>query len=204
MCGIAGFVDFQSTSSRQILEDCTNTIAHRGPDGSGFEFIQHEDFSIGLGHRRLSIIDLSDAGRQPMWYKHWCLIFNGEMYNYQEVKDELIAKGHSFKSHSDTEVVLHAYEEWGAAGIEKFIGMFTFVIFDNEKKEFFAIRDRAGVKPFFYYWHEGLFIFASEFLRDAKDMRVLEEKGFIDNDRNMDEILRDGGAGLFTDPSADK
>ena len=159
MCGIAGFVDFNDTSSRQILEDCTNTIAHRGPDGTGFEFIQHENFSIGLGHRRLSIIDLSDAGRQPMWYKHWCIIFNGEMYNYQEVKDILIEKGHSFKSHSDTEVLLHAYEEWGEAAIQKFIGMFTFVIFDNEKKEFLACRDRAGVKPFFYAWQDGLFIF---------------------------------------------
>ncbi|MEO6404092.1 MAG: asparagine synthase (glutamine-hydrolyzing) [Ferruginibacter sp.] len=162
MCGIAGFVDFKSNSTREILEDCTNTIAHRGPDGSGFEFIQHDGFNIGLGHRRLSIIDLSDAGRQPMWYKNWCLIFNGEMYNYQEVKDELIAKGHSFISHSDTEVLLHAYEEWGADAIQKFIGMFTFVIFDNEKKEFLACRDRAGVKPFFYSWQDGLFLFSSE------------------------------------------
>ncbi len=162
MCGIAGFVDFNNNSSRQILEDCTNTIAHRGPDGTGFEFIQHDNFSIGLGHRRLSIIDLSDAGRQPMWYKHWCIIFNGEMYNYQEVKDTLIDKGHSFKSHSDTEVLLHAFEEWGEDAIQKFIGMFTFVIFDNEKKEFLACRDRAGVKPFFYSWQDGLFIFASE------------------------------------------
>lgn len=86
MCGIAGFIDFNNRSSKEILQDCTNVLAHRGPDGSGFEFFQHENLQVGLGHRRLSIIDLSSAAGQPMWYKHFNIIFNGEMYNYAEVK----------------------------------------------------------------------------------------------------------------------
>lgn len=113
MCGIAGFVDLNNTSSRKILQVCTDTIAHRGPDGSGYEFIQENNFQIGLGHRRLAIIDLSAAAGQPMWYKNYCLILNGEIYNYAEIRAELIAKGHKFITHSDTEVILHGYDEWG-------------------------------------------------------------------------------------------
>ena len=97
-----------------------------------------------------------------MWYKNFCIIFNGEMYNYVEVKSELEQAGHIFISHSDTEVLLHAWEEWGVNMIDRFIGMFVFVIYDSEKKELYCFRDRAGVKPFYYYWHNGLFLFASE------------------------------------------
>ncbi len=162
MCGIAGFIDFNNASSKDILKDCTDVLAHRGPDGGGYELFQYDHCQVGLGHRRLSIIDLSDAASQPMWYKHFCLIFNGEMYNYAEVKATLEKLGHSFKTHSDTEVLLHAWEQWGTEMIHHFIGMYAFVIYDTEKKELICFRDRAGVKPFYYYWHEGLFLFASE------------------------------------------
>lgn len=162
MCGLTGFIDFNNKSSKEILQRCTDVMTHRGPDGAGYEFFQHDNFQTGLGHRRLSIIDLSNAASQPMWYKHFCIVFNGEMYNYAEVKVELEQLGHQFITHSDTEVLLHAWEQWGAAMIGRFIGMFAFVIYDTEKKECYCFRDRAGVKPFYYYWHNGLFLFGSE------------------------------------------
>ncbi|MGZ4090822.1 MAG: asparagine synthase (glutamine-hydrolyzing), partial [Bacteroidia bacterium] len=113
-------------------------------------------------HRRLSIIDLSEAGRQPLNYKSLWITFNGEIYNYGEIKNELLILKHSFSGNSDTEVILHAYEEWGKECIHKFIGMFAFVIYDDKNNHFFCARDRAGVKPFYYYFHDGLFLFASE------------------------------------------
>ena len=162
MCGITGFIDFNNSSSPQVLKESTDVLSHRGPDGSGYEFFQENNFQLGLGHRRLSIIDLSNAGSQPMMYKNFCIIFNGEIYNYAEIKTELQKLGHQFISHSDTEVILHAWEQWGEKMVQKFIGMFAFVIYDKEKKELFCFRDRAGAKPFYYYWHNGLFLFSSE------------------------------------------
>lgn len=162
MCGITGFIDFNNSSSPQILKDSTDVLSHRGPDGKGYEFIQENNFQLGLGHRRLSIIDLSSAGSQPMRYKSFCIIFNGEIYNYAEIKTELLKLGHQFISHSDTEVILHAWDQWKEKMVQKFIGMFAFVIYDEEKKELFCFRDRAGAKPFYYYWHNGLFLFSSE------------------------------------------
>jgi asparagine synthase (glutamine-hydrolysing) len=162
MCGIAGFIDYKYTSNKEILQKCTDSLAHRGPDGSGHEFFQTDQSQIGLGQRRLSIIDLTEGGKQPMNFRHYWIIFNGEIYNYQEIKDTLSALGHTFISHSDTEMMLHAFEEWGIKCINKFIGMFAFVIYDTQKEEIFCVRDRAGVKPFFYYWANGLFLFSSE------------------------------------------
>ena len=162
MCGIAGFIDFKNSSSVDVLKECTDILSHRGPDASGYEFFQEENCQVGIGHRRLSVIDLSNGGSQPMWYKNFCITFNGEIYNYDEIKTELRTLGHKFISHSDTEVILHAWEEWKEKMIEKFTGMFAFVIYDTLKKTICCFRDRAGVKPFYYYWHEGLFLFASE------------------------------------------
>ena len=162
MCGIAGFIDYQNSSSETVLRSATDILSHRGPDGSGYAFLQLEQCQIGLGHRRLSIIDLSNAASQPMSYKHFKIVFNGEIYNYAEIKTVLLQKGHQFETHSDTEVIIHAWEEWGGAMIDQFIGMFAFVIYDSLKKELTCYRDRAGVKPFYYYWHEGLFLFSSE------------------------------------------
>jgi asparagine synthase (glutamine-hydrolysing) len=162
MCGISGFIDFSKTSSQSILEKMNRTLAHRGPDGEGYAMFTTNNAIVGLGHRRLSIIDLSPAGSQPKAYKHFHITFNGEIYNYEEIKKELAAKGHQFNSHSDTEVVLHAYEEWGSKCLDKFIGMFAFVIYDEQKQKIFACRDRAGVKPFNYYSNNDVFVFASE------------------------------------------
>jgi asparagine synthase (glutamine-hydrolysing) len=162
MCGIAGFIDFKNSSSLQILKDSTDVLSHRGPDGSGYEFFQNEKCQVGLGHRRLSILDLSNAGGQPMWYKSFCIVFNGEIYNYVEIKTALEKLGHSFISHSDTEVILHAWEEWKEKMLQKFVGMFALVIYDSDTKKLFCCRDRAGVKPFYYYWRNGLFLFSSE------------------------------------------
>ncbi len=175
MCGIAGFIDFNNSSSQDILKQCTDVLSHRGPDGSGYEFFQHDHCQVGLGHRRLSIIDLSAAASQPMLYKNFSIIFNGEMYNYAEVKIELQKLGHQFITHSDTEVILHAWEQWGTALIDHFIGMFVFIIYDIDKKELICFRDRAGVKPFYYYWEDGLFLFASELKSFHKHPRFKKE-----------------------------
>ncbi len=162
MCGIAGLIDFKKNSSEDILSKCTNEMAHRGPDGSGTKLMETDSCQVGLGHRRLSIIDLSNAAGQPMEYKGNWIVFNGEIYNYNEIKDELVRSGHQFVTHSDTEVILHAWQEWGAGMLQKFIGMFAFVIYDTNKNKVFCCRDRAGVKPFNYYWKDGLFLFGSE------------------------------------------
>lgn len=162
MCGISGFIDFNNQSTQNILQVMTDAMAHRGPDGGGYEFFQNQTCQVGLGHRRLSIIDLTDTGKQPMQFQHWWMTFNGEVYNYQEIKKELDSLGHQFIGNSDTEVMLHSYAEWGIECVHRFIGMFVFVIYDTQKQEVICVRDRAGVKPFFYYWNEGLFLFASE------------------------------------------
>ena len=162
MCGISGFIDFNKNSSEFILENMSNSLVNRGPDASGCQFFKLQDSQIGLAHRRLSIIDLSESAKQPMQFEHLWITFNGEVYNYQDIKNQLAAKGHLFISHSDTEVILHAFAEWGISCIEKFIGMFAFVIYDTKAGEIYCVRDRAGVKPFFYYWHNGFFLFASE------------------------------------------
>jgi asparagine synthase (glutamine-hydrolysing) len=162
MCGIAGFIDFKNNSSSDILKEMANSLSHRGVDGEGENFFQLSNSQIGLAHRRLSILDLSTAGKQPMQHQYLYITFNGEIYNYIEIKNELIALNHSFNANSDTEVILHAYEHWGSKCIDKFIGMFAFVIYDSKNEEVFCARDRAGIKPFFYYWCGGLFLFASE------------------------------------------
>ena len=162
MCGITGFIDFARSSSENTLERMTNTLFHRGPDGSGIQLLNEAKAQIGFGHRRLSIIDLSEHGTQPMQFEHLWICFNGEIYNYQEIKDELSSLGHSFVGGSDTEMILHAYAQWGKACIDKFIGMFAIVLYDTKANTIFCVRDRAGVKPFFYYTQGDLFLFASE------------------------------------------
>lgn len=162
MCGITGFIDFNNTSSFAFLKNCTDAIGHRGPDGSGYEFLQEETCQVGLGHRRLSVIDLSNAASQPMWYKNFCIIFNGEIYNFAEIKKNLESLGHTFISHSDTEVILHAWEQWKTNMIHRFIGMFVFVIYDRQSEELYCFRDRPGVKPFYYFWSDQFFLFGSE------------------------------------------
>ena len=173
MCGISGFVDFNKKTEQSVLHKMNRTLAHRGPDGEGYGFYNTEQATVGLGHRRLSIIDLTEGGSQPQTFQSLHITYNGEIYNYAEIKKELEQKGHQFHSHSDTEVILHAYTEWGSKALQKFIGMFAFVIYDEANKKIFACRDRAGVKPFFYYWNKGLFLFGSEL------KAIVQHPGFI-------------------------
>jgi len=163
MCGINGILQLKAgtPASLQPQIDAMNlAIAHRGPDGDG-SFVGPE---IALGHRRLAILDLSDAGAQPMYSVdgELVLVFNGEIYNYLELAEELRGKGYVFKSHSDTEVILHAYREWGEDCVQRFNGMWAFALWDAAKNKLFASRDRLGVKPFFYLQTEEQFIFSSE------------------------------------------
>jgi asparagine synthase (glutamine-hydrolysing) len=162
MCGIAGFVDFKMKSREQDVENMSSSLQHRGPDGSGSSFHPTGNAVIGLGHRRLSIIDLSTAASQPMHFDGLHMVFNGEIYNYAEIREQLEQKGHRFTTHSDTEVILHAWREWGAEAIRQWHGMFAIVLFDETNNEVICIRDRAGVKPFYYYWHDDVFLFGSE------------------------------------------
>ena len=145
-----------------MLANMACAVSHRGPDGQGIFYTNTLDATIGLGHRRLSIIDLSSAANQPMHYDGLHLIFNGEIYNYEEIRNALIAKGHQFHTHSDTEVILHSWREWGADAVHQWHGMFAIAMWDEKLNEFICIRDRAGVKPLNYYWNEELFIFGSE------------------------------------------
>ena len=164
MCGITGFIDFRSAMDKSVLISMTDKLVHRGPDASGYYFEQNNNFTLGLGHRRLSIIDLSASGNQPMKFLdgRYHIIFNGEIYNYKEIKELLAVIGHRFETNSDTEVILHAYQEWGVGALKYFVGMFSFVIYDSVEEILFCCRDRAGVKPFFYYWNSDIFLFGSE------------------------------------------
>ena len=163
MCGIAGLV-YQRGAQHDALVAVRRMIAlqrHRGPDGEGF----YDTPGASLGHCRLAIIDLSDAGHQPMRDPsgRYCLTYNGEIYNYLELANELRALGHCFRSHSDTEVLLTAYRQWGEACLERLRGMFAFAIWDEQEQRLFAARDRLGIKPF-HYWTDGQgrLAFASE------------------------------------------
>lgn len=162
MCGIAGFVDFKNRSNEEMLAQMVCAVSHRGPDGQGTYFLKTPYAEIGLGHRRLSIIDLSTSANQPMHYNGLHLIFNGEIYNYNEIREKLIAIGHEFKTHSDTEIILHSWEEWGEQAIQQWRGMFAIALYDERKQELICIRDRAGIKPFYYYNKDGLYLFGSE------------------------------------------
>jgi asparagine synthase (glutamine-hydrolysing) len=162
MCGIAGFIDFHKKSTKSNIQSMIDPLNHRGPDGDGVSLFKSKNAIIGFGHKRLSIIDLSQAGKQPMALNHLHITYNGEIYNYQEIKNELLELGHHFNGESDTEMILHAYTEWGIKAVERFIGMFAIALFDEKKQEVVFIRDRAGVKPLFYYQKNDLILFSSE------------------------------------------
>jgi asparagine synthase (glutamine-hydrolysing) len=158
MCGITGFVS-KDKDKEQHLRKMLDRIIHRGPDDEG----TYIDEDVALGHRRLSIIDLN-TGKQPIYNEDGsiCVIFNGEIYNYQAIKEDLIAKGHTFKTTSDTEVLIHGYEEYKYDLLPKLRGMFAFVIWDKNEKELFGARDHFGIKPLYYYHRNDIFMFASE------------------------------------------
>ncbi|CAB4709687.1 MAG: asparagine synthase (glutamine-hydrolyzing) [Actinobacteria bacterium] len=160
MCGICGVVDLHAPADVETVRGMTATLAHRGPNGDGYFFAD----GVALGHRRLSVIDLTHGGDQPFHSPDGTLhlIYNGELYNYRELRHELEGLGHSFRSASDTEVLLTAYREWGDACVSRFNGMWAFAIWDDRRRRLFASRDRFGVKPFYYRWSGSRFSFASE------------------------------------------
>src|SRR5437899_571276 len=187
MCGIVGVLDFRNSSFRvtePYLIRMRDTMVHRGPDGAGAWIA--DDGRIGLGHRRLSIIDLSPAAAQPMCNEDGSLwvSFNGEIYNHAEIRRELEEiGGHRWKTdHSDTEVILHAFEQWGIECLQKFRGMFAIALWDAKKRELWLIRDRIGIKPLYYSVHHGRVTFASEIkalLQDPEQNRALDEAAFF-------------------------
>jgi asparagine synthase (glutamine-hydrolysing) len=166
MCGICGF----NWKNEALVTRMTETIHHRGPDQDGIYCDEH----VSLGHRRLSIIDLSEHGRQPLGNEDGSIqvTYNGEIYNFQEIKDDLIAKGHVFHGKSDTEILVHGYEEYGYDLLQKMNGMFAFAIWDRNKQRIWIARDRIGIKPLYYYCQNGKFIFASEIKAILEDPEV--------------------------------
>lgn len=161
MCGIAGFINIDGEpASAEVLLRMTGAVAHRGPDGSG----EHIERNVALGHRRLAILDLSFAGRQPMSTDdgRFVITYNGEVYNFRELRRELELCGRSFRSQTDTEVVLQAYAEWGEDSLDRFNGMFSFAVWDRFRRELFLARDRYGIKPLHFAQAGGAFLFASE------------------------------------------
>src|SRR5205085_112619 len=162
MCGIAGIISRKNNEeSFTLLQKATGSLSHRGPEQEGFW--TNENGQVILGHRRLCIIDLSEAASQPMQYAdRFTLVYNGEIYNYLELKNELESKRHSFRSHSDTEVILAAYAEWGSDCLLRFDGAFALAIWDEIEQKLFAARDRFGEKPFFFFYDQDKLVFASE------------------------------------------
>jgi asparagine synthase (glutamine-hydrolysing) len=162
MCGICGiyFVDRDKAVIEEVLTHMARTMRHRGPDDEGF-FL---DGNLGLAHQRLSIIDTSPLGHQPMCNEDESLwiVCNGEVYNYVELRQQLVARGHTFRSHSDTEVILHLYEDEGPECVKRLNGMFAFSIWNSRDRSLFAARDHFGIKPFYYSFNKGCFLFASE------------------------------------------
>ncbi len=199
MCGIAGIIHTGSSRFSQVqLVSMTDALSHRGPDGAGYWRDPGGD--VLLGHRRLSILDLSDAASQPMHFRNrYTIIHNGEIYNYKELREELGKKGYSFKTQSDTEVILAAYDHWEDECVDHFNGMFAFAIWDEELKELFAARDRFGEKPFYYYFDGQHFIFASEMkaiwaagIEKQANLRLLFNFltiGYVDNPERPEETF---------------
>jgi asparagine synthase (glutamine-hydrolysing) len=218
MCGILSVVNIKNKITGANLVNASSVIRHRGPDDEGFltwapgekpqiwagndtasstknywkypHIEPGSSFKVGLAHRRLSILDLSPAGHQPMLYQRagLAITFNGEVYNYLEIKEELLKLGHEFTSASDTEVILHAWEQWGVKCLDKFNGMFAFVILDYNKKALYAVRDRFGVKPVYYYQDDDALYIASE----IKQVKTAPSYKFSMNGRIARQFLATG------------
>jgi len=167
MCRITGLVDFSNNLSYnqdEVIKQMRDTMSYGGPDDAGSFSCGNSNYHIAFGHRRLSIIDISNGGHQPMLSDDESIIvvFNGEIFNYNEIRNDLINAGYSFKTHSDTEVIVQAYRAWGIKSIDKFIGMFAFLLFDRKEEVIYAVRDRVGVKPLYYYKSGNILLFGSE------------------------------------------
>lgn len=181
MCGIAGFFspELKQIEANERIEKMLQAIAHRGPDARGNWWYN----GIMLGHNRLSIIDLSREADQPMIYQDLAIVFNGEVYNYIEIRKELLQKGYLFTTQSDTEVVMAAYLEWGEDCVKRFVGMWAFVLFDKQKKQLFVSRDRFGIKPLYFIIEGNEFYFASEY-------KALKAAPVFSNKLNLNQVSR--------------
>ncbi len=171
MCGIIGEISTEKIDTEKFIQ-MRDELTHRGPDDAGL-YINQEG-NVALGHRRLSIIDLTSSGREPMSDEDdsvW-LTFNGEIYNHRELREELIKKGHRFKSRTDAEVIIHSYQEWGIDSLKKLRGMFAFAIWDEKTNRLFLARDRIGIKPLYYYAGDKRFVFSSELKGIIKDVNI--------------------------------
>lgn len=213
MCGIAGKIDFSGEKvTRMYLKRMTDAIAHRGPDGEG----QYVDRNVGIAHRRLSIIDLSPRASQPMISEKNDIVitYNGELYNYREIRKDLKEKGYKFYSDSDTEVVLYAYAEWGENCVSLFNGMFAFSIWDKRNNCIFIARDRYGIKPLYYFIDNQKFVFASEqraILANHDIPNILDKEALLEyftfqnffTDRTFNKNIKMFPAGCFAYIKAD-
>jgi asparagine synthase (glutamine-hydrolysing) len=192
MCRITGFLDFNEQhiyDRPATLVKMRDTLAYGGPDNGG----QYISENLFLGHRRLSIIDLSEAGNQPFEWDNFVLVFNGEIYNYQEIRHELQALGYTFQSDSDTEVILKSFKAWGKKAVHRYRGMFAFTLWDKDTQKLLLCRDRVGVKPLFWYWKDGLFLFASE-------LKAFHEHPYFDKTINQKAVSLFLQQGYITAP----
>lgn len=182
MCGIAGVIDSRNNINKEKFEKMVDIISHRGPDDRGTFF----DDKIALGHRRLSIIDLSKDGHQPYIYQNrYVAVYNGEIYNYEELRSELETRGYNFISKTDTEVLVAMYDYYGEKCVDKLNGMWAFAIYDKDEQAIFCSRDRFGIKPFYYYWDNGTLMFASE----IKQILLMLENEIYANKQRLLEFL---------------
>lgn len=208
MCGIFGikYTDRSRVVPERLVKEATDLMKHRGPDDAGY-WVQG---ALGLGHRRLSIIDLSPLGHQPMFNEDGevSLVFNGEIYNYRELYQPLCDLGHRFRSKSDTEVIIHAYEQWGLDCVRRFNGMFAFGLWDARSQSLWVVRDRLGIKPLYYFWDQETFVFSSEIkpilqagvLKAAMNERVLDtyfSLGYVPGPETMFQGIRKLPPGHF-------
>lgn len=183
MCGISGIISLNKSKVSEFnIKQINNLISHRGPDSEGFYFGKN----FAFGHRRLSILDLSKEGHQPMHFKNrYTVTYNGEIYNYIEIRKELIKLGYEFKSQTDTEVILASYDQWGEKCVDRFNGMWSFAIYDAKKEIIFCSRDRFGIKPFYYTQIDDKFIFGSE----IKQLIYFQEEHFVNKKILIDYLI---------------
>ncbi len=200
MCGIAGIIETASANSTinfELLKKMSDIIIHRGPDSDG-QWIS-EDHKCGFSFRRLAIIDLSPLGNQPMFShdERYTIVFNGEIYNHQIIREELISLGYNYRSGTDTETILNGYAEWGADLLQKLVGMWAIAIWDNEKKELFFARDRIGIKPFYYHFQSGRFVFGSEIKSIFQHHAIKKELNFEEIPIYLNYVMS-GSESLFS------
>ena len=188
MCGICGYVGTQKINA-EILWKMNNTMFHRGPNDGGIWQHTETEREIGMAQRRLSILDLSELGHQPMVSEdgRYIIVYNGEVYNFGELRQQLEQKSYHFFSNCDTEVILNAFSEWGKKSFEKFNGMFAIAIYDKEERRLTLARDRIGKKPLYYYFNNGHFVFGSE-LKPIMEYPFFERRV---NKNNIGHLLCD-------------